>query len=128
MTTKEHGVGIAIKRIGDKLFVEMTMIGKLTHEDYKFFVPMIDGAINATPNVKMNMLADLRKLEGWEPRAAWDDFKFGLEHRADFNKMAFVGNKTWEKLSAKIANWWVSGETRYFEDRETALAWLEDDD
>ncbi len=124
MKIKEHGVGISLKRVEERLFVELVMIGKLTHEDYGLFVPMIDKAMQETPDVKMDMLIDMRAIEGWEPRAAWDDFKFGLEHRSDFSKMAIVGEKTWQKLSAKISGWWVSGETRYFEEREAALAWL----
>jgi hypothetical protein len=125
MDVKEHGVSIGLKRMGDTLFVELTMVGKLTHEDYEMFVPMIDKAMQGMPNVKMDMLGDLRQLEGWEPRAAWDDFKFGLNHRGDFNKLAFVGNKEWHKLSAKMSDWFVSGETRFFEDRASAFAWLE---
>lgn len=125
MEMKEHGVGIALKRVGGKLFVEIKMIGTLTHEDYELFVPVIDGAMEDVPEQKMNMLADMRELEGWELNAAWDDFKFGLNHRRDFAKIAMVGNATWEKFSAKISNLIISGETRYFDKREDALAWLE---
>lgn len=124
MEIKEHGVGISLKRADDRLFVELVMIGKLTHEDYGLFVPMIDKAMQETPDVKMDILIDMRNIEGWEPRAAWDDFKFGLDHRSDFAKLAIVGDKTWQKLSAKISGWWVSGETRYFEARDAALDWL----
>jgi len=124
MKIKEHGVGISLKRFEGKLLVELAMIGKLTHEDYEMFVPMIDKAMKETPDVKMDVLIDLRDLQGWEPRAAWDDFKFGLNHRSDFKKMALVGNAMWQELSAKLSNWFVSGETRYFETREAAMEWL----
>jgi GTP cyclohydrolase I len=42
---KEHGIGIAIKRNKKKLFIEIAMLGKLTHEDYQTFVPMVDKAL-----------------------------------------------------------------------------------
>ena len=42
---KEHGIGIAIKKGKSRLFIELTMIGKLTHEDYQVFVPIIDKAL-----------------------------------------------------------------------------------
>jgi hypothetical protein len=48
---KEHGIGIAIKRNKKRLFIEIVMLGKLTHEDYQTFVPMVDKALkeaNAT--------------------------------------------------------------------------------
>lgn len=124
MVVKEHGVAIALKRVEGKLFVELQLIGTLTHEDYELFVPMIDKAMQETPEVKMAMLVDFRKLEGWEAKAAWDDFKFGLNHRGDFKKLAIVGNKQWHKLSAKISGWFVSGESRFFEEKASALAWL----
>ena len=126
MVVKEHGVGISLKRYADELFVELSLLGKLTHEDYELFVPMIDKAMQETPDVKMAMLADMRELEGWEARAAWDDFRFGLNHRSDFKKLAIVGDARWQKLAAKITDWFVSGETRYFETREAALAWLQE--
>ena len=124
MMVKEHGVGISLKRYNGNLFVELALFGKLTHADYELFVPMIDKAMQEMPDVKMDALVDLRELQGWEARAAWDDFRFGLNHRSDFNKMAIVGNREWQKLSAKISDWWVSGETRYFETRDAALEWL----
>lgn len=125
MVVEEHGIGIALKRIGGTLFVEMALMGKLTHGDYAQFVPMIDNAMKGTPDIKMNMLVDLRQLEGWELEAAWDDFRFGLNHRNDFEKLAIVGNAAWQKIAAKLSGWFVSGETRYFGDKEAALAWLE---
>jgi hypothetical protein len=86
---------------------------------------MIDKAMKETPEVRMDMLVDLRELEGWEPRAAWDDFRFGLNHRSDFRKLAVVGGAPWQKLAAKSSDWVLSGETRYFDDYASALAWLE---
>lgn len=124
MNIQEHGVGIALKRIEGRLFVELRMIGTLTHEDYELFVPVIDAALRDIPGHKMHMLADMRELEGWELHAAWDDFKFGLDHRKDFKKIAMVGAAKWEALSAKVTNLLMRGETRYFEKREDAVAWL----
>ena len=124
MIIKEHGIGIALKRAEQTLFVEIAMVGKLTHEDYELFVPMIDNAMKYTPDMKMNMLFDMRELDGWELQAGWDDFKFGLNHRSDFAKLALVGNRKWQEMSAKLSNWFVGGETRYFEDKTEAIQWL----
>jgi hypothetical protein len=124
MAEKEHGVGIALKRYGSTLFVELELLGRLTHADYAQFVPMIDNAMKGMPEIKLEMLVDLRQLKGWEPEAAWDDFRFGLNHRSDFKKLAIVGDALWQKIAAKLSDWFVSGETRYFGDKEAALAWL----
>jgi len=32
----------------------------------------------------------MTELQGWELRAAWDDFKIGLKHGGDFEKVAHL--------------------------------------
>ncbi len=121
---KEHGIGIAIKRSKKRLFVEVTMIGKLTHEDYKIFVPMIDKALKEAKDLEVDLLADMRAFKGWEIEAAWDDLKFGLKHRNAFDKMAIVGDKKWEELSVKMMSHMMKGKAKFFKSREKALEWL----
>jgi hypothetical protein len=121
---KEHGIGIAIKRSKKRLFIELTMAGKLTHEDYKVFVPMIDKALKKAKGLEVDMLVDMRQFKGWEMLAAWDDMKFGLKHRNSFSKMAIIGNKKWEELSTKMMDHMMGGESKFFKSREKALAWL----
>ena len=121
---KEHGIGIAIKRSGKRLFIEITMVGKLTHEDYKVFVPMIDKALKETKGIEVDLLADMRAFKGWEIEAAWDDLKFGLKHSNAFDKMAIVGDKKWEELSVKMMSHMMKGKAKFFKDRQKALEWL----
>ncbi len=121
---KEHGIGIAIKRAQKRLFIEVTMIGKLTHEDYEVFVPLIDKALKEAKGLEVDMLVDMRKFEGWELKAAWDDMKFGLKYRNAFDKMAIVGDKKWEEISVKMFAHMMKGKTKFFKDRQKALAWL----
>ena len=65
-----------------------------------------------------------QNLEGWELRAAWDDFKLGLKQGSEFDKIAIFGNRQWQEYAAKIGSWFISGEVKYFEDSNKALAWL----
>lgn len=74
------------------------------------------------PNV--NVLIDGSELEGWELKAAWDDFKLGLKHGNEFSKIAIFGNKKWQEYISKIGSWFISGEIKYFEDADDALGWL----
>jgi hypothetical protein len=121
---KEHGIGIAIKRSKKRLFIEISMIGKLKHEDYEVFVPMIDKALKEAKGLEVDLLVDMRGFKGWELVAAWDDMKFGLKHRNSFDKMAIVGNKKWEELSTKMMDHMMGGKSKFFKSREKALEWL----
>lgn len=122
--SKEHGIGIAIKRNQKKLFIELTMLGKLTHEDYQVFVPMIDKALKKAKGLETDILVDMKKLKGWEFLAAWDDFKFGVKHRNAFDKVAIIGSKKWEEQSVAMMSHLMKGKIKFFKEREKALTWL----
>jgi len=124
MTSIRHGLSIGIERVDQHFFLSLKAVGKLTHEDYNKINPLIDSALAGVKDAKVKAFIDGSDLEGWELRAAWDDFKLGLKHGNEFEKIAIFGNKKWQEYSAKIASWFISGEVKYFEDAETALTWL----
>ncbi len=124
MQIKTHGVSIELTQSDGEVYVEFTLVGKLTHEDYELFVPFIESAVKSLPPKSLNILIDMTGFEGWTLEAAWDDFKFGLEIRKDINKMAVVGDKKWEELFTKMAGWMISGKAKFFHDREDATSWL----
>lgn len=121
---KTHGLSIGIERSGHDIFLSLKAIGKLTHEDYEIITPMIDSALDEVKKPDVKVLFDGTELEGWEPRAAWDDFKLGLKHGNDFVKIAIHGNKKWQQVAAKVGSWFTSGEVKYFDDRDQAVEWL----
>jgi len=121
---KEHGIGIAIKRNKKRLFIEITMLGKLTHEDYQLFVPMVDKALKEAKGLEADLLVDMKGLKGWEFLAAWDDFKFGVKHRNAFDRVAVTGSKKWEEESVAMVSHLMKGKVKFFKKREKALSWL----
>lgn len=125
MNIKTHGLSIGIERTNRDFFLSFKAIGKLTHKDYETITPMIESALEGVEQPKIKAIFDGTELEGWELRAAWDDFKIGLRHGKEFEKIAILGNKRWLELGAKIGSWFMSGEIRYFENRDEALEWLE---
>lgn len=125
MKTVRHGLSIGLERTGDHFYLSLKASGKLTHEDYEIITPLLDTALHAVRHPKVKALIDGTELEGWEPRAAWDDLKIGLKHGNEFEKIAIYGNKHWQEIAAKIGSWFISGEVRYFEDAGAALAWLD---
>lgn len=124
MKFERHGLSIGIERTDNNFFLSMTAQGKLTHKDYETITPMIDSALAEVKDPKVKALIDVTELEGWEPRAAWDDFKLGLKHGNEFEKVAIYGKKDWQKMASKIASWFVSGEVEYFDNCDDAIKWL----
>ena len=124
MDLLRHGLSVGIERSDNHYYLYIKAIGKLTHEDYEIIVPMIEGALNGIKDPNIIALIDGSEFEGWELRAAWDDFKLGLKHGSEFKKVAVVGNKKWLQVGSKIGSWLISGRVRQFEDNNTALQWL----
>ncbi len=120
----EHSISIGISHVDEAFFLKISVKGTLTHEDYEKMIPMVENALIGVEEPKIKVLVDAREFQGWDMRAAWDDFKFGLKHNKEFTKLAFVGSKEWEAYSIKISNWFMSGEMKYFEDIEQAMLWL----
>ena len=124
MMTKKQGLSIELEQNGDELFLALKAIGTLTHEDYKRLTPMIDSALEGVTAPKIKALFDGTEMQGWELLAAWDDLKLGIKHGSEFEKIAMIGNREWQKLAAKIGGWFIGGEVEYFEDKKSALLWL----
>jgi SpoIIAA-like len=100
------------------------MSGKLHDEDYKTFVPVIDTAI--AKHGKVRLLAQFHDFHGWDLHALWDDIKFSTTHCTKIDRIALVGERTWEKWMAKVCKPFTMAKIRYFEAGEVdaAKAWL----
>ncbi|MAM70388.1 MAG: STAS/SEC14 domain-containing protein [Gammaproteobacteria bacterium] len=121
---KRHGLSVGIERYDDEFFLRLKAIGKLSHEDYEIITPMLDSALEGIKKPVLKAIIDGTELEGWEARAAWDDFKLGLKHGRDFEKIAIVGNKKWQEIAGKIGSWFISGDVKFFHSEDEALSWL----
>lgn len=124
MTTVTHSIAIGVERFDSTLYISMKAVGKLTHQDYEAFTPLLEGALAALDSNDVKMLFDATEFTGWELRAAWDDFQIGLRDGNQFSKIAIVGNKDWQSLMASIGSWFISGEINYFNETQQAINWL----
>ncbi len=96
--------------------------GKLHDEDYsEVLVPEVEAVIEREGSVRL--LLHLVDFEGWDLHAAWDDMKFGAKHYRDFERVAIVGDKTWEEWMAKLASPFTSSGSRFFDDSDIDAAW-----
>ncbi|MEA2092173.1 MAG: STAS/SEC14 domain-containing protein [Campylobacterota bacterium] len=123
-TILEHGISVGISRVDKFFFMKIKINGTLTHSDYEKMIPMLRNSIDGIKEPKVRVLIDATEFDGWELRAAWDDFKFGMEFREVFTKIAFVGTKTWEEYGVKIGSWFMSGEVKFFKSLDGAYDWL----
>jgi len=99
--------------------------GKLSHEDYQKFIPELEKHIEE--HEKITLLFEFDNFTGWDIDAAKDDFKFGMKHLENFERIAMVGDKAWERWMSFIAKpFLISGEVKYFnrENLQDAWDWL----
>ncbi len=99
--------------------------GRLSDADYKTFVPAID---EAAKHGKVRLLAHFHDFHGWDAQALWDDIKFSTTHCTKFDKIALVGEKTWEEWMATVCKPFTLAKVEYFDatNIQKAMAWLDE--
>jgi hypothetical protein len=104
--------------------VGFKLSGKLHEQDYNQFVPLIDQAI--ARDGKVRLLAQFHDFHGWDLHALWADIKFSTTHCTKVERIALVGDKTWEKWMAAVCKPFTMAKVRYFDasEMEAARAWL----
>ena len=94
--------------------------GKLHDADYKTFTPAIDAAAGTG---KVRLLAQFHDFHGWDTHALWDDIKFATMHCTKIERIALVGEKTWEKWMAAVCKPFTLAKVKYFDVSEIDKAW-----
>jgi hypothetical protein len=103
----------------------MRISGKVLHEDYEKFVPMLEKLIEKHGRVRC--LIEMIDFQGVGLRALWDEIKFDVRHARRIERCAVVGDKAWEAWMTKLSRLiFVNATLRYFDvaDRETAREWI----
>jgi hypothetical protein len=103
--------------------LEVKASGKLTAEDYHDFEPAVERMIEAG---KIKILFEMHDFHGWEMGAMWEDIKFATKHCRDIEKIAMVGEKTWEKWMATICRPFTMSKIKNFDagGQDEARQWL----
>ncbi len=96
-------------------------IGRLTEQDYQAFLPKLTGLLKE--HSPLSLLIELEDFHGWELKAAWEDFKFGKDHDADFERIAIIGDKQWQRWMTALGKGFISTEVRFFKRDELQKAW-----
>jgi len=99
-------------------------IGTINASDYLKLEPEVKALVKKEGTICM--LIDLSEFK-WEKMEAWlPELKFGSEFRHEIQKMAIVGDKTWEKWITYLARPFYARDTKFFHiaDINKAWAWL----
>jgi SpoIIAA-like len=100
----------------------MNVSGKLLHQDYERFVPMLEKLIQEHGAIRC--LVEMTDLHGIELRALWDEIKFDVRHARQIERCAVVGDKAWEAWMTRLSRpIFLNAEIRFFDQSEREKAW-----
>lgn len=109
---------------GNTLIAKAT--NKLTVDDYeKIFIPKLNELLDNYKKIKI-VFYFTENFKGWELGAAWDDAKFGINHRNDMEKIAVVGGPKWVEWCTKLSKHFFKCEIKHFDvtKLEEAINWI----
>lgn len=104
-------------------YIEAKITDKLTEKDYEIIIPELERRIEEYG--KLRLLIIMEDFQGWTAGALWEDIKFDFRHFHDFDKIALVGDRKWEKTATLFSKPFTGAELRYFprEDLDGARSW-----
>ncbi len=104
--------------------IHLKVTGKLTKEDYDTFVPELEEWMGR--HGKIRILFDMVDFHGWTLSAGWEDTKLAFKHFSDIERIALVGDKSWEHGMAIFCKPFTAATVRYFDhnNRDEAIDWI----
>lgn len=108
----------------DNKLLTVKISGKLSGDDYKILEPGVEKLIGDSGKIKILFI--MHDFHGWDMGAVWEDIKFATKHCSDIEKIAMVGESTWEKWMATICKPFTMSKVKYFDAgvEQQALDWL----
>ncbi len=117
-------MAIEINENVEAKLLEVKASGKLSKADYEHFEPAVAGMIDSVGKIKI--LFCMHDFHGWDLGAIWEDTKFATKHCRDIEKLAMVGENSWEKWMATICKPFTMSTIKYFDadEEQAARDWL----
>ncbi len=105
--------------------IYITVENKLTNHDFDKIVPIVNQKIMAHGMIRLYY--EMKNYKGWTFQAFWRDLYMDLKYRNKVDKIAMVGEKSWEKWLSDAIKPFSGAEVRFygFPQKEEALAWIE---
>jgi hypothetical protein len=116
---------VELEKESNAKVLNIKVSGKISKEDYQKFVPEAEQLIDKFG--KIRILFEMQDFHGWQAGALWEDVKFDIKHFSDIERLAFVGDKAWEKGMSVFCRPFTTAKIRFFEteQRQEAIEWLE---
>jgi hypothetical protein len=117
-------MAIEFNEENDGKILVVHVLGTLVRADYGPFVSEFERLHRL--HGKLDVLFDMTGLQGWDAGAAWEELRFDVEHFADIERLAMIGDKKWEQGMAAFFEPFTKATTRYFDadDAVAARRWL----
>ncbi|MBS2132192.1 STAS/SEC14 domain-containing protein (plasmid) [Burkholderia thailandensis] len=96
--------------------------GRVTRKDYEdVLIPAMETALKA--NRKVRCYYELGpEFSGMDPAAAWEDFKLGIQHLSQWERVAVVTDVEWIRIALSVFRFLIPGEVRVFGAGQSAQA------
>ena len=107
--------------------LEVRIGGKLAKQDYEHFGPEVERLIGV--HGKIRVLVELHDFHGWTAGALWEDIKFDMKHFSHIERIAIIGETSWQHGMAVFCKPFTSASVRYFDQAQKAEAesWIKAD-
>lgn len=96
--------------------------GTLGPDDCRHFVDEIDRAFSHRGMVRV--LIDLTRIYGASPGPLWEPLAIDPGRFGHIDRIAVLGEPTWQPLMQRFTSPFKAARVRYFEDQREAEAWL----
>ncbi|QBC31779.1 STAS/SEC14 domain-containing protein [Pandoraea sp. XY-2] len=89
--------------------------GRVTRKDYEdVLIPAMETALKA--HRKVRCYYELGpEFTGMDPAAAWEDFKLGIQHLSQWERVAVVSDVEWVRMALNVFRFLIPGEFRIFD-------------
>ncbi|EMI57145.1 SpoIIAA family protein [Rhodopirellula sallentina] len=117
-------MSVELNEVAQGKYLEVHVSGKLDRETYQTLVPQTESQIERYG--KIRVLFAMHDFHGWDTGGLWEDIKFDAKHFNDFERIAIVGDRKWERGMAVICKPFTTATVRFFDEShlEDARAWL----
>jgi len=119
-------VDAIVRLLAGGRIVEIRSSGRLTRAAYAQLVPTLTNLIQQHGSIRLMFI--LTEFHGWTFSGLIASMRFYRQHRQQIDRMAIVGERSWQQWVTWLRSSSMSRSTRYFSaaQEDQARQWLEE--